>query len=56
MQKNTMYYDTHRAKICKDMYRPSSNILRFLRSLIAVLMVGRSPITSSLIKHRLHQR
>ena len=56
MQKNIMYYDTHRAKICKDMYRPSSNIIRFLRSLVTVLMVGRSPITTSLNKYRLHQR
>lgn len=56
MPKNTMYYDTHRAKICRDMYRPSSNIFRFLQSLLAVLMVGRSPITNSPVKHRLHQR
>ncbi len=56
MQKNTMYYDTHRAKICKDMYRPSSNIIRFLGSLLSVLMVGRSPITSSPAKYHLHQR
>jgi hypothetical protein len=56
MQKNTMYYDTHRAKICKDMYRPSSNIFKFLQSLLAVLMVGRSPITGTPTKYRLHQR
>lgn len=56
MQKNTMYRDTRRAKICKEMYRPSSNVLRFFRSLVAVLMVGRSPITTSLTtKYRLHQ-
>lgn len=56
MQKSTMYYDTHRAKICKEMYRPSSNILRFFGSLLSVLMVGKSPITTSSVKYRLHQR
>jgi len=55
MQKNTMYYDTRRAKIHKDIYRPSSNVLRFFRSLLAVLMVGKSPISSSIGKYRLHQ-
>ena len=55
MQKNTMYYDTHRAKICKDIYRPSSNLLRFAKSLLAVLMIGHSPINSSPTKYRLHQ-
>lgn len=56
MQKNTMYYDTHRAKICKDIYRPSSNVFRFVRSLLAILMVGKSPIGTPLTKYRLHQR
>jgi hypothetical protein len=56
MQKNLMYFDTHRAKICKDIYRPSSNILRFVKSLLAVLMMGQSPIGQSPTKHRLHQR
>ncbi|MDF2190940.1 hypothetical protein [Paraflavitalea sp. CAU 1676] len=55
MQKNTMYYDTHRAKINKDIYRPSSNVLRFFRSLMAVLMVGKSPISSPISRYRLHQ-
>ncbi len=56
MQKTIMYYDTHRAKICKDIYRPSSNLLRFAKSLFAVLMIGQSPISHSPTKHRLHQR
>jgi hypothetical protein len=56
MQKNTMYYDTHRAKICKDIYRPSSNLFRFFKSLMAVLMIGKSPISTPLTKYRLHQR
>jgi hypothetical protein len=55
MQKNTMYYDTHRAKICKDIYRPSSNLFRFAKSLLSVIMMGQSPISASPVKHRLHQ-
>jgi len=50
-----MYYDTHRAKICKDIYRPS-NIVRFAKSLLAILIMGQSPIAQSPTKHRLHQR
>lgn len=44
MEKNTMYFDTNRTKINKDIYRPSSNLLRFLKSLLAVLLVGQSSI------------
>lgn len=55
MQKNAMYYDTRRARIHKDIYRPSSNMLRFFRSLLAVLMIGRSPIATPITKYRLHQ-
>ncbi|WP_315818932.1 hypothetical protein [Paraflavitalea speifideaquila] len=51
-----MYYDTHRAKICKDIYRPSSNLFRVFKSLLTVLMIGKSPISTPLTKYRLHQR
>jgi hypothetical protein len=56
MPKNVMYFDNRRTKICKDIYRPSSNLIRFVKSLMAVLMIGQSPISMSLTKHRLHQR
>jgi hypothetical protein len=47
-----MYYDVHRAKINKDIYRPSTNIFRFIKSLFAVLMLGDSPMSTA--KRRLH--
>ena len=55
MKKDFMYYDVHRAKIHKTIYRPSSNIVRFAKSLIAIIMLGDSPIsTSSYSKRRIH--
>ena len=47
-----MYFDTNLAKINKDIYRPSSNLVRFVKSLLAVLISGQSPISS----HSAHSR
>ncbi len=52
MQKNTMYFDTHRTKICKDIYRPSSNLVRLFKTVVAVLMSGSSPISHSALSRR----
>jgi hypothetical protein len=50
-----MYYDVHRAKIHKTIYRPSSNIIRFVKSLLAVIMLGDSPISAtSYARRRAH--
>lgn len=50
-----MYYDVHRAKIHKTIYRPSSNIVRFVKALLAVLMLGNSPISSpSPVRRKFH--
>jgi hypothetical protein len=54
MKKDPMYYDVHRAKIYKTIYRPSSNLVRFVKSLMVVLMSGNSPISTSYAKRRLH--
>lgn len=55
MQKNTMYFDTHRTKICKDIYRPSSNLVRLFKTVVAVLMSGSSPIShSALTRKKMH--
>ncbi len=37
-----MYYDVQTAKIHKSIYRPSSNVIRFVKSLIAVVVLGDS--------------
>jgi hypothetical protein len=50
MKKNPMYYDVHRAKIHKTIYRPSSNIGRFVKALLAVIMLGDSPISTPSIR------
>jgi len=45
MRRNSMFYDTQRTRICKDMYRPSTNVFRFIKTLISVLVIGESPIS-----------
>jgi hypothetical protein len=55
MQRNSMFFDTHRTKICKDIYRPSSNLMRLVKSVISVLLVGHSPISNtSYAKRKFH--
>jgi hypothetical protein len=54
MKKNPMYYDVHRAKIHKTIYRPSSNVIRFVKSLLAVVMLGNSPISTPSPVRRKH--
>ncbi|MBO9199830.1 MULTISPECIES: hypothetical protein [Niastella] len=55
MKKNTMYYDVNRAKIHKTIYRPSSNVVRFVKALLAVVMLGDSPIsTPSIARKKFH--
>lgn len=46
MKKSTMYYDVHRAKVYSGIYRPTFNLVNFLRSIVTVLMVGQSPIST----------
>jgi hypothetical protein len=56
MKKNPMYYDVQSAKIHKAIYRPSSNIIRFVKALLAVIMLGNSPIsTPSTVRRKFHQ-
>ena len=47
MEKNNMYYDTHKAKILKDLYKPSPNLARFIKSLFTVVVSGKSPLGNS---------
>jgi hypothetical protein len=43
MKREKMYFDTQRVKLYKNVYRPSSNISRFVRTLLAVILEGHSP-------------
>jgi hypothetical protein len=52
MKKNNMYYDTQKVKIFKDEYRPSPNLLRFVKSVMTVVVSGRAPIGQSAIEKR----
>jgi hypothetical protein len=47
-----MYYDTQKAKIFKDEYRPSTNLLRFVKSVMTVVVSGRSPVGRSAVEKR----
>jgi hypothetical protein len=54
MEKN-MHFDTRQAKIHKDLYRPSTNLTRFIKSLFTVVLSGQSPLGSSAAhKRRFH--
>lgn len=45
MEKNHMQFDTRRTRICRDIYKPSPNLFRFIKSILAVVMIGESPIS-----------
>ncbi|HLY69420.1 MAG TPA: hypothetical protein VKR53_06800 [Puia sp.] len=46
MQKSNMYFDTSKAKIYKDIYRPSSGLFTFFRSILSVVLSGH-PVTGN---------
>ncbi len=52
MEKNNMYFDTQKAKLYKNYYRPSFNIYRFIKSLLSVIVAGQSPLESSYYYHK----
>jgi len=53
MKKDHLHYVTRKARIYKDMYRPSSfGLSRFLGSLLSVILQGQSRIGSSDIYRR----
>ena len=45
MEKNSKYFDVHRARIYKDLYKPSTNLSRFFKSVLGILLIGKSPIS-----------
>jgi hypothetical protein len=44
MEKNNMYYNVHQTMIHKQVYRPSSNLSRFVKILWSIIVMGQSPI------------
>jgi hypothetical protein len=54
MERKSMYYDVHHTKICRDHYKPTTGILRLIKSVWTVLMIGESPINHSSVKRRIH--
>ena len=42
-----MYYDTNLTRINKKIYRPSSNMVRLFKSVLAIIVIGRSPVGTS---------
>jgi hypothetical protein len=44
MEKNNMYFNVQQTMIHKSVYRPSSNLTRFARVILSILLVGHSPI------------
>lgn len=54
MANNLMQIDTQRTRIHKNLYRPSSNIFRLVKSVMTVLMVGQSPVGVNYSKRKFH--
>ncbi|HXB91012.1 MAG TPA: hypothetical protein VNU72_01930 [Puia sp.] len=44
MKKSQMQFDVRKAKIYKDIYRPSSSPSRFLGTLLSILLHGQSQV------------
>jgi hypothetical protein len=49
-----MYYDTNLARINKNIYRPSSNIVRLVKSVLAIIIIGRSPVGTAAHSRKHH--
>ena len=47
MKKSHMSFDTRNTKIYKDIYRPSSNLSRFLGTILSIILVGQSQVSHS---------
>lgn len=47
MERNLMQMDTERTRMMKDLYRPSSNLFRFFKSILAIVVQGESPINKA---------
>jgi hypothetical protein len=47
MERNLMQLDTERTRIMKDMYRPSSNLIKFFKSILTIVVQGDSPINKT---------
>ena len=52
MKNNSAYYHNSNTKICKDIYRPSTNMGRFFKSILSIIMVGKSPISNNTYTRR----
>jgi hypothetical protein len=45
MQNNSRYYEVEKAKVYKDLYRPSTSLSRFFKTLLGIMVSGNSPIS-----------
>ena len=54
MEKKSMYYNIDQTKICRDHYKPSIGVMKLIKSVWAVIMIGESPISQPRIRRRMH--
>ena len=47
MKNDRLPYDVRKARIYRDIYRPSSKPSHFFGALLSILLQGRSPVGSS---------
>ena len=44
MKKDHLQYDVRKTRIYKDIYRPSTNLSRFLGALLSIILHGQSQV------------
>lgn len=54
MEKKLMYHNIDQTKIYRDHYKPSTSVMRLIKSVWAVIMIGESPISQPRIRRRMH--
>jgi len=54
MDKKASYYEVNNPKICRDHYRPSTGILKLIKNVWTVLIIGESPYGNSFVRRRRH--
>jgi hypothetical protein len=47
MKKDHLHYDVRKARIYRDVYRPSSKLSRFFGAILAIIFQGQSPVSST---------
>jgi hypothetical protein len=51
MENKQMYLDIHQTKINRNIYRPASGLSGFLKTVLSVILLGKSPVSKQAYQH-----